>query len=398
MKSIYALAMFAGCTATAPGWTDEPPSVDDGAGSGDQAASTGTAGDGSGSSNPVTAADATTWKVLDHDYQAQVTGYWCGPTATHIALSTRMTAPSQSALASELGTTTNGTDAITQVTGVLNNHLGARYASVEMPNDPPTQAQHDQLWRDVVLSIDAGHGMVANIVAPPSNHPPGYPDNETIYHYFSIVGYNPANMQVYIADPADFSGNTHYWLSLDQLATLIPPKGYSTYRCGVGRTGGAIDSRYQALGGCTGFLGPALTDDTTAPDGAGHYNVFQNGSIYWSPSTGAFEVHGAIRDKWRDLGWEAGALGYPVSNETAVPDGVGRFSVFEHGSIYWTPQLGAHEVHGAIRDKWKDLGWEAGPLGYPTSDEYAVSEGRRSDFEHGSLIWNSGTNTVTVSQ
>ena len=31
------------------------------------------------------------------------------------------------------------------------------------------------------------------------------------------------------------------------------------------------------------------------------------------------------------------------------------------------------------------------------SDEYAVSEGRRSDFEHGSLIWNSASNTVTVS-
>ena len=110
--TIYALALYAGCTASAPGWTEEPPSTDEGAGSGDQAASTGASGDGSGSSTPVTAADATTWKVLDHDYQAQVTGYWCGPTATYIALSTRMAAPSQSAFANELGTMTNGTDAI----------------------------------------------------------------------------------------------------------------------------------------------------------------------------------------------------------------------------------------------------------------------------------------------
>lgn len=398
MKTIYLFAFVAGCTATAPGaMTDDVGSADGtGAGSGDQVTSSGD-GAGSGSSTGVIADAATTWKVLDHDYQIQTTSYWCGPTATHIALSTRGAAPSQSALANELGTTTNGTDAITQVTGVLDHHLGARYVSVEMPNDPPTQAQHDQLWHDIVLSIDAGHGMVANIVAPPNNHPPGYPTNETIYHYFSIVGYNPATMQVYIADPANFQGNQHYWLSLDQLATLIPPKGYSTYRCGAGRTQGDIDSRYQGLGGCGGFLGSSLTDETPAPDGVGRYNVFENGSIYWSPSTGAYEVHGAIRDKWRDAGWEAGALGYPISNETATPDGVGRFSVFEHGSIYWTPQLGAHEVHGAIRDKWRDLNWETGSLGYPTSDEYAVTDGRRSDFEHGSLTWSSATNTVTVS-
>ncbi|HEY5952027.1 MAG TPA: hypothetical protein VIV40_41305, partial [Kofleriaceae bacterium] len=202
--------------------------------------------------------------------------------------------------------------------------------------------------------------------------------------------------QVYVGDSANFSGNHHYWLSLDQLSTLIPPKGYSTYRCGVGRTGGEIDSRYQAFGGCGSFLGAALTDETTTPDGSGKYNVFQNGSIYWSPSTGAFEVHGAIRDKWAELGWEAGPLGYPVSNETKTPDNAGRFSVFQHGSIYWSPQTGAHEVRGAIRDKYAQTGWETGTLGYPTSDEYAVGNGRRSDFQHGSITWDSATNTATV--
>ena len=56
----------------------------------------------------------------------------------------------------------------------------------------------------------------------------------------------------------------------------------------------------------------------------------------------------------------------------------------------------AHEVRGAIRDKYAETGWEAGPLGYPTSDEYAVEGGRRSDFEHGSITWSSATNTATV--
>ncbi|MEO8701244.1 MAG: hypothetical protein ABI867_14435 [Kofleriaceae bacterium] len=159
-----------------------------------------------------------------------------------------------------------------------------------------------------------------------------------------------------------------------------------------------MDTRYRAFGGCGSFLGPALTDETTTPDGAGRYNVFQNGSIYWTAETGAFEVHGAIRDKWAEVGWEAGALGYPMSNETRTADGTGRFSVFQRGSIYWKPQTGAHEVRGAIRDKWAEIGWEGGSLGYPTSDEQAVPEGRRSTFEHGSITWNASTNTATVTR
>lgn len=34
-------------------------------------------------------------------------------------------------------------------------------------------------------------------------------------------------MTVHIADSASFSGNQLYWLTFDQLASLIPPKGYS---------------------------------------------------------------------------------------------------------------------------------------------------------------------------
>jgi uncharacterized protein with LGFP repeats len=70
--------------------------------------------------------------------------------------------------------------------------------------------------------------------------------------------------------------------------------------------------------------------------------------------------------------------------------------VFAEGSIYWTPALGAHEVHGRIRDAWADTGWEAGALGYPVSDEYAVTGGRRSDFQHGSITWAADTDTSTV--
>ena len=55
-------------------------------------------------------------------------------------------------------------------------------------------------------------------------------------------------------------------------------------------------------------------------------------------------------------------LGYPVTDESGTPDHVGRFNHFEGGSIYWTPQTGAHEVHGAIRALWASLGWERSGL------------------------------------
>ncbi|OXM51638.1 C39 family peptidase [Amycolatopsis alba] len=165
---------------------------------------------------------------LDIQYQIQETGYWCGPAATRIAISAKNgNPPSQQQLANELPTSTNGTDWIGQVTRVLNAHIGGGwYETKEMPNDPPTQAQRDLLWRDIVLDVDKGYALVANIVAPANNHPPGYP-NYTIYHYFTIIGYNSDNMTVKIADPANFGGNQIYWLTFNQLATLIPPKGYS---------------------------------------------------------------------------------------------------------------------------------------------------------------------------
>jgi LGFP repeat-containing protein len=87
-------------------------------------------------------------------------------------------------------------------------------------------------------------------------------------------------------------------------------------------------------------------------------------------SAGAFEVHGAIREKYLALGAEASVLGYPRTDETSCADGTGRFNHFQGGSIYFTPSTSAHEAHGLIRDRWVGLGAESNPaLGYPISDE-----------------------------
>jgi len=152
---------------------------------------------------------------------------------------------------------------------------------------------------------------------------------------------------------------------------------------------GDIRAKWTQLGAERSFLGYPLTDETVTPDGIGRYNHFQGGSIYWTPKTGAYEVHGDIRAKWAQLGWERSFLGYPLTDETVTPDGIGRYNHFQGGSIYWTPKTGAHEVHGDIRAKWAQLGWERSYLGYPISDELVTADGkgRYSIFQGGSLYW-----------
>ncbi len=151
---------------------------------------------------------------------------------------------------------------------------------------------------------------------------------------------------------------------------------------------GAIRAKWDGLGAEAGFLGMPTTDELSTACGGGRFNHFEGGSIYWTPATGAHEVHGAIRGEWASLGWECSFLGFPLTDETVTPDGVGRFNHFQGGSVYWTPATGAHEVHGAIRDKWASLGWERSALGYPTSDEQSwAGVGRVSHFQHGSIYW-----------
>jgi uncharacterized protein with LGFP repeats len=170
---------------------------------------------------------------------------------------------------------------------------------------------------------------------------------------------------------------------------------YWTPQLGAHEVGGAIFGEWAQLGWERSVLGYPTTDETGTPDGVGRYNHFQYGSIYFTPSTGAHEVHGNIQVEWSSLGWERSALGYPISDETGTPDGVGRYNHFQNGSIYWTPSTGAHALHGAIGGSWAQMGFERSPLGYPTSDEYAVTGGSRQDFQHGSLLWSAATGAVT---
>jgi LGFP repeat/Glycosyl hydrolase family 26 len=185
----------------------------------------------------------------------------------------------------------------------------------------------------------------------------------------------------------------------DQIGAYNLFQGASIYwspASGAQQIQGAIRTVWSSLGWEGGFLGYPVTSETSAPDRVGRYNAFQGGSIYWSPASGAHEVHGAIRESWAAMGYERSSLGYPVTSESTAPDQVGRYNVFQGGAVYWSPGTGAHFIRGAIWQKWASMGWEGGQLGYPTSNEYAVAGGSQSDFQHGSLTWSQATGAVTV--
>lgn len=156
-----------------------------------------------------------------------------------------------------------------------------------------------------------------------------------------------------------------------------------------------ISVRYAALGGAASVLGTPVGGEYAVPGGVAQN--YTKGRMYYSAATGAHEVHGLIMSDYLALGGPAGPLRLPITDETRTPDLIGRYNHFSAGgSVYWTPATSAHAVYGAIRVRWSQLGWERSALGYPLTDEYAVTGGRRNDFQHGSITWLAATGAVSV--
>lgn len=232
-------------------------------------------------------------KVLPYNRSLvpQETGWWCGPASTQIVLSGAGTTVPEAQLAAEIegienpgrGDDRDGTDYIGLIEQVLDRRVPqARYTSVYTPTDPMTQAQKERFWAHLTSSIDAGCGVVVNIVAPPNNPPravkgstaPPYPRSSTTFHYASVMGYDTAGSRaVWIADSAAFGGITGFWCPFDgpgSICSLIPPKGYC-YAAAAGAattatTPNAVDVLADAMGGAlsrdryAALLLPALSD------------------------------------------------------------------------------------------------------------------------------------------
>jgi uncharacterized protein with LGFP repeats len=101
------------------------------------------------------------------------------------------------------------------------------------------------------------------------------------------------------------------------------------------------------MGGATSFLGPAISCDTTAPDGGLSRN-FQFGSMFLAPgATQAFALSSPLRDYWLSVGGPSSALGYPTSNAVPNPTVAGAWSAFfQKGQASFDPVSGGSNCIG----------------------------------------------------
>lgn len=163
---------------------------------------------------------------------------------------------------------------------------------------------------------------------------------------------------------------------------------YFTPAIGARPIFGRIRADWSAKGWENGRLGYPTSDEMCGLTGGGCWQLFQGGREYWSPATDAHPVWwGSIGDLWNAKGYEGGELGYPAADERCGFVRGGCFQDFQRGSIYWSPQTGAHFTRGSIRARWGSLGWENGRLGYPATDEYCdlIDAGCFQHFQDGSI-------------
>jgi hypothetical protein len=162
----------------------------------------------------------------------------------------------------------------------------------------------------------------------------------------------------------------------------------------------AIDTKYAELISANPWIGQPTIAETTCPDRIGRYRHYQKASIYWSPQTGAHLIHGLIREKWAALGWENSPLGYPTTDELNAGSGKGRFNNFQNGTIIWkTGSAAAYAVYGLIYAKWGEHQWDKGDLGFPVTDESMTPDriGRYNHFENNaSIYWTPSTGAHIV--
>ncbi len=164
-----------------------------------------------------------------------------------------------------------------------------------------------------------------------------------------------------------FQGGVMYWSP----ATGLTP------------IGGGIGWTWMQFGAANGKLGAPTSGEFGIPGGA--QRNFENGAILWSPGSGSHALTGAILSKWNEKG-AVGGLGYPMTEETPIRDG-GVYQIFQNGTVYWTWGTGAHATGGAIRDYYAGNNWENGRFGYPVSDEICNNAGCYQNYEHGAITW-----------
>jgi uncharacterized protein with LGFP repeats len=151
---------------------------------------------------------------------------------------------------------------------------------------------------------------------------------------------------------------------------------------GANLVAGALLERWRALGGQTGALG-APTGPEVCQSGD-CVQRFRTGTLS-SSSQGTYAVLGAIAQKWMAIGAEGGLVGRPVAEERCGLARGGCAQAFYQGSITWSPMSGADWITDRAADAWEAEGGPGGYLGYPREDCQLNEFGELCLFQGGNL-------------
>ena len=218
-------------------------------------------------------------------------------------------------------------------------------------------------------------------------HPPEPPPDATEFEVaVPVSGVDFSNLHAHSAhliDPRRPVEDTWTSTPVVELATEVRRANEAieakAAELGAGRTGSKVGSVGRVSGVEGGFV-----------------QRFTDCHIYYSPDTGAHEVHGEILRKYLFLNGPV-TLGLPLTDETTCPDGRGKFNHFaKFGSIYWTDTTGPFSVQGPVRMRWASEGWEAGPLGYPVRDMQGM--GGLTPADNPDMRWTHFQNGMVFSQ
>ncbi|GAB3622023.1 hypothetical protein GCM10027418_01050 [Mariniluteicoccus endophyticus] len=163
---------------------------------------------------------------------------------------------------------------------------------------------------------------------------------------------------------------------------------YTSPSTGTRFVRGAIHDAWARADWERGPLGLPTSDEFCGLRDGGCAQRFQGGLAYWSPGSGAARVFGAIGEAYAQQRWEMGFLGYPLGNERCHLVDAGCVQRFQGGTIWWSPSTGAQVVRGAILEKYLSQGGEAGSLCYPREWERCDANGCSQTFDYGRIVWN----------
>lgn len=160
---------------------------------------------------------------------------------------------------------------------------------------------------------------------------------------------------------------------------------------------GARDVIAEAAGAHP-WLGKLVEGPNRTADGRGQWASFEHGHMYWHPEVGAVPVPALLFETYTELGWEMGPLGFPIMVHTVVAD-EGDVQAYQRGVLFRQYGKPGYFVTGAIGDRYRRLDWQGGPLGWPTSNETRKGDTIYQTFEHGTITWSpDGTTALKATE